>query len=1520
MVPVIQMMFSINSLAVLNVGRAVKYLSFSASELQAANSQPNETAYLSDVSCIDAVNSVLFEAAGYGLSPATPALLAWSVIALALKTAAATARVGREQRTADVEHPESERGASGQQSSTGQAVSIFDVTEDALELIMNVSSDEDPIAYMAQVAVDESKVHEVLARLSEDLSSAFAADIDRGMASQARYIILDLIRESLYLTGYCAEAVEATLAVYDSTSCRMSFLSGSATGSDTELVRRFLEDDEILLPGLLEVAQERYPYETTPYLRLCAALITTAAVDDEGNLHMASVLENEPSLTQMLPNTFQHYELIREDENANCVRLVRDFPLFTPRNRPRRLVLPASAIVVASAPDKGSVSAIPLGTPGTVIRDSRPLIVRWAYHHSALRYLKSCLSSALTSSDCLDFAKQAPVELEVIVEAIRLYTRLLISSVQVSDSCLRGINAARRILENINAGDAQAGNSDIITIIFDIFDQTLQQQSEQPGSGGSLEILVNCTRFAAILTVVEPNRVWPFLARGRLLNSNGGAGSLVAILTGTEMLLGRYSLLLGCIAVFEALVEDAVTNSVIRKGTGSRSVTRFESSTVPSSGASERVMSEVLVTFARILVGVLESCSNWKFVYIEERYALNTNIARVFETLIRYTYGVDDSPGLHKKLIGVLAPAAEYLLDVFLSASANDLPTQPIISILIAGTSNAWSTIFAASAQALSAQTRAALSFATTLLRVSLLLDRPSSHMEAQLFKVAPVLARLFASNAKYKRPVAQLFGAMIRSAGRTDEEPPSLLGHLGSDAAKSFLSMISDLGQPLDDSGTEIDIWDMLSAVVSGKQQWFAIYVLTGKTPRDDLKTKGSPASIAHRSLLRLALSELSNIGRLKPRRALAMLQFVALAQNHWLWAMNDISKHPQFLKKIMDFIGSLAKTDDNNHSMPERTVNACNELHIASVIAEILAMYLHRSRQTGDTAVVRDLIPKLSYLKNHGVSLPRYNASLHTMLKKNFRTRFPGCSLHNFKRTLLEQRNFGTNYFYDLDFASRVLRFDQSWAGRGKNGFAEEFKRANMNLSLVEAQILLLKGWKLLAVELSGFLSQEPRLSPILGKVVDDCLRASAATDSAQSFLERLEETRVDFAFVLTQKLVDVKTYEPEVMALLTTAWDTMRSSSLDFDTAFAGDQADYYRSLLKILFLTIQPHVPSAPSNKLNGCTQPAGRQVNCTPGNTAPAVASELLEILAKVVAKGFHSLSNQLHEDPQSCSPSDFVLLAAVLQSILRIPGVQMLHSQIALLFSNNNTSRYAISLFSWADQLAVDRDPIFGELSILFLLELSSIPLMAETLAIEGVLSQLSTANLMNYFRRPNGVGPFDEPSRMYSVWTRGILPLCLNLLDAVGVPIAAEIASFLNQFPTQLSRLVNALMIKASPKAPSSSANKFSLSMASETHLLALITLVLERYRTAGAGVGVIPAEIPQLGWDKAGVKEDLEGWIQGRRALKERIVPASERETELARLKPLSTDTAADSRLEERIVAEFEAALRCLSSDNGP
>jgi nuclear pore complex protein Nup188 len=481
--------------------------------------------------------------------------------------------------------------------------------------------------------------------------------------------------------------------------------------------------------------------------------------------------------------------------------------------------------------------------------------------------------------------------------------------------------------------------------------------------------------------------------------------------------------------------------------------------------------------------------------------------------------------------------------------------------------------------------------------------------------------------------------------------------------------------------------------------------------------------------------------------------------------------------------------------------------------------------------------------------------------------------------------------------------------------SGLIGDLKTENIMLSKVDAQMLLHSKCKLLATELAQFLAKDSRLVLVdpLVDVVKQCLgELPDASLLPTTVLDNFTKSRIELCLLLFQKLIVIQDGAKlqDVAALFADVWDVCRSLIPEFDSVYTSDKVDMNRQLLRILFLSLQPLTAQAPRTpRQKGTQQHALR-------NVPPEISALLLQVLADVVTRGFKSVAAILHENLTACEPSDFALIIAILQTILKIPGADLLYAQIALEFANSSLHQYAARLFSWSDQLLVDGDPIYGEHSILFLLELSSIPKMAETLATGGILSQLSSANLMGGLLRPNGVGPFDNPVRLHSIWARGVLPLCLNLLDAVGPPLAGEVVSFLNQYPNQLQRLVRSLANRRAPTGTRPGDSHMTLNMAAETHSLALIWLVVERYRAAGSATGAFVSEIPALDWDKASVNEDVDDWLQGRAALRSRIVPANDRESELSRLRPADPTSRTDNRLEEKIWEELSGALECFSA----
>ncbi|OCL09247.1 hypothetical protein AOQ84DRAFT_317288, partial [Glonium stellatum] len=1307
MISLIQLLVSTISLAILKLELALEYWETEVSNLRASVENMGSI-YISDTTCVREITGIFFEAASYGTSPATPAVFAWSIIAFVLKG------------YADAIAGDGERQIGQDEYSAQDSQARPSPLEEAVNALEDKSLSENPIQALAEESA-KAGVFELITNMTEMVSSTFSASIDEVTANRERMLLLQLIRASLGtgLVRYTPEVLIATMGVLTRQRRFWNWVDTSAQAQDDPVVYAFANDTDVLVPILLEEAQYRYPYETPPLLKFCSALTLGAKAINGGMPPAAHLLLGTSRFTQTLPPHFQAYGLENEEEGANLIRLREDLPLFAV-GRTKRLFSHSRREITARASTYAEDEMfIPCETVGFVVDDSKkPHTVTWNYPHSALTYLVTLLSTFMVGSKCVEYATKEPTSLDNATEIIGILADLLTASVRSSDASGDQAVCSPELLEAINVGADQ--NHDTVSIVFAIFEQEMQRQCEQPGTDGPLELLVNCTRFIYALVPVLPSRVWPWLARSRLLEIDGNGGSLASILVGTEMVVGRYEFLIGCIRMFEALVDDSITRSVIRKGT-SKAITRFGSAPAAGSGSSEKIMSNTLLIFGRTLTGIFESSLSWRFGRVDEKLEINIRLSGIFNRILKYAYGFDDTTKLSSKLTGLLAPIAEYLADLFLSNSTNDLPTNPILNGFISGTTQPDTTILTTAVQLWSQQTRAILSFSNTLIRVGMLLERPCSHLERQLFKATPLLTRLYAIDESYKSPVILLLESLVRSAARADGEPPSLLGHLGSETAKSFLNILSTLGRPLKNEDVEIDIWNFLSAVVSSKQQWLAIYLLTGTTPRESLKSKGEKSSSQPRgkALFAFALDELSSMDTTKPRRTIAMLQFIALAQNHWPWAMNDLRKHPKFISGMTKFLKDLRKTDPKTES---EIVEKCNENRMAGLISEIIAMHLHSSRQMGDYAASKEIVPSLTYLMDHGVSVPSYNSSLHANLKKNFEAKYQGCSLTSFKRTQISPAEFGREYFYDLGFAQKILGFDSSWKGQRNQGFCEEVVRANLNLSVVESQIVLLRSWKLLAAELSNFVSRDRRLEEPLAKAAADCLNANAESNLPQALFGRLMLLRVDLAFALTQKLVDARAKTPEARSLFSVVWKTIRATGQDFEVAFAGEQADYYRSLLRILFLSLRFHVSGSGSDPGSDDRKPFGASVSAD-NRLVKTIAPELLEILSEVVAKGFRSLSNQIHEDPKSCQPSDFVLLTGLLQTILRIPDMRNQRSQAALQFSNHSTSRYATSLFSWADQLAIDRDPIYGELSMLFLLELSSIPDMAEALAADGLLA-----------------------------------------------------------------------------------------------------------------------------------------------------------------------------------------------------
>lgn len=1443
-----------------------------------------------------------------GPTAASPVIFAWTVLAQRLRSYTIEIQTERDLLI-ETEH-------SSQPIVFEEPLRIIIDTSD--EIATEDNAEQDQIERLARIAVDYCRVFDTVVSSADLTSSAYGSEVDHSMASQIRLTLLNLLRETAGSLSYSSPLILAIVEVLTERDTYWDVVD-SLHKSTNSAVLSFFEDDQIFRPMIVDQALVRYPNEIWPLGKIIRSLLS--GLRSETGAELIHRLRDARAFTQTMPLRFVAFEPCEDEISANAVQLIDSLPLFVSKVRRQRAVLGASSGGV----DEILEFTVLDGTKGDIVSaDSNPKVATWYYRHSALQYLAKLLSTATGRSGFVETSTDAPADLTTASEIIGLFASVLASTVKLGDSdeaTVDGIANAISLLEEL---DAPLEGQDITSVVFEIFDNELQKARSRNGGDAPFDLFVNCGHFIHALTTVHPNKVWSYLARSRLLDFDDISNSLANGVIGVEAALGRYDFLITLIRIFETLIEDVVATAVTRKES-SRALTRFSSTRSLEVASPKLSKSKVVITFTKIFTAVLESIPDWKFSSSTQESELTTRITEGYSSILNYVYGFNDTSANHS-FNGPLEPAAQYLVDVYLSQAKNDLPVRPFLNALSAALKGESSTLYRRDTEVLTRQTLAILRFSIVILRVGLQLDLPRSYFEARFFKALPLVTRLYSHNDAYQSLVVKLLHTLVESSGRTVDEPPSLLGHLGSDTVKNFLAILALRGEPMNSAVAEKDIWNFLSAVIRNRQQWLSIYMLTGHTPKETLRSGGQKATEQPKtSMLAIAMRKLHGIKELPTELAIAILQFVSIAQDHFPFAVrDDASRYREFIHALRNYL-SFYRWDDRPASLETKS----EALRVAAMVTEMLAMDIYQQRQMGVSNFDPNFFSETHILREHGVAAPQYNHALHANLRKNLETTYPGCTLDSFKHTSLTSTGPGSNFYYDLDFAKKVLGSRQSRSAAPDQSFLKEFELANINLSFVESQILLLKSWKLLATELSISVLQRRNVqteeqkstrekwTKAFVRIATDCLRANMESEAQHPLFTRLTHVRAEFAFVLIKKLVEADCKDEDSQSLLLVTWDAIRSSGQDLEAPFDRGDVSYYRTLLRILFLCLQPNInnPGAvPAASLDASAAGQNRLRN----QPKPRMTAALLEILSNVISKGFRSLSIQLHEGSSAVQPPDFVLLTALLQSILRIPvvGSNSVQSQIATAFAMNETSRSATTLFSWADRLAAEGDPIYGELSIMFLLELSTVPAMAEQLAVDGVLAQISNANLVEYFRLPQGRGPFDAPTRMYSIWHKGFLPLCLNLLYSVGPPVAGEVATFLNQFASQLARVATWINSRNGPTAREPRRGQITLSFASEVHSLSLIELVLSQYRAQGPAVGVLASEIPELEWDQLSIKEDVEAWLQGRKSLRDRIGAGTEKEAELMRLKAVERGSLAESRLEEKIVSELQAALECLNA----
>ncbi|EXJ65864.1 uncharacterized protein A1O5_11105 [Cladophialophora psammophila CBS 110553] len=1493
----IQSTASLVSLSLLSLGSTVAILNETASSGQTAR-HGSRGEYFFDLDCAFQIHELLANEAAMGDIQAGPAILAWAVVVHQIKQLGIAIKENREthhiQRTID--GIATFDAATGRRSSSGGGASFQPtIFEDLMDRFTTLSTNEDPSVLLLDAAIDQCHLVEYIALLT--------ASVGKPKTTLAIYkfqAMQELIAVSQSFLGYTPELVSSQLALLS---------ANRDSSSEKKLYEPAMEfiEDKFLLEGFYDTSAARFPYECLPFLRFSRTLAKAPIFSEDGTQYVEFRLRSLASFTQAAIKGID-YSTTREDEIGSFVVL----------NKPVNVLdLSQHKLLTYAYQDPVTTSIIPAGAIGELISDpdASPKVIRWQYEFSGLAYMGQLLElryMGLLATSLSPFEDPEAVVSEIIGLLATLLSTIL-SSTSYDQSADHAQQHCASILDE--ASSNLSPETDVVFYIFNILEQELQAFRRRSASVFDCRIMTSCIHFVFVLTRVKPHLIWSNLNRTSLFGHDSASSPIPSIVSVVEAPLRNFDFLEECTDLYQSLISLALRDS----GHGLSSTTGA-SLRNPTASTAWRVQSPMLLAATEIMFQVFQDISDWSFQDPAQQMRISTSITESFCDILRYAFDLGISIVSPSNVTTSFAGAARYLVASFLSSDPEDAVPSPIPRLIFI-TSTIDRSVLADEAF-FNRYVSAMLSLALLLVRYGQLQDLPLSMLAENIFDVVPCLVRLLQGPSSVRTPCLRLLRSILGYVERY--QTSSLLGHLGSSSCVDFVNLVRHLDQKSEFPEQRAELWKLLTLLVKDSQQWLAMVILTGTAPGNSKGTKSGemPTKCVHGiTFLQSAKKEMEDITTLPRNVSRTMLEFILEAQQNWSWVTKDLSSSSEFFSMIVLSVTSFDPKRHNEMDLAQQNL-------IAACVTDIATTHLHHAKVERDFNAVKTFYPLLNWLTSNAVEVSSYNSSLHTNMRRNFAAKYNGLIVSDIQRAGLTEREYGSNFFYDVEYADELLAKDSYWQGaRGApstQSFSAEFRRANMNLSAVDSELVLLSSLQRFCVDHCRFFVQDREVQKSMAKIIRHSLRANSRVYPSEVLFETLFQTRADLVTVLLRELVAFGVKGSDFAGLLEPAWDAVRFRNGSYEQAILNNDLMYWRSIVSILLMTMKFHIHKK-------------RKPTMTPGNSTAVVTLDpenmrFLEIATKIVAEGFKSAVLALQDQKEKklktndayendlIGPRDILLLLTLIQTILRLPSLPQFSVELSGRLSSSGIISACLLLYSWSHIIGgSERDiqPRYAEYCVQLLASISSLPFVAEELAVEGVLNRLLSSKTSESLQSvPGGASHADTRlncSFLYRLWAKGLLPLCLNLLYGIGGAIAPEISAFLNRFPNQLIRASTSLML--TPQTSYVGPYVLTLDMTKEATTLALISRILSSFRNAGASAAVDSETVlPLKGYDehRKAIAEDLRDVLAMKEEARRKItVPSEEREISWQNAK-------GGNLLDAKIVEELRMALSALSTDD--
>lgn len=885
------------------------------------------------------------------------------------------------------------------------------------------------------------------------------------------------------------------------------------------------------------------------------------------------------------------------------------------------------------------------------------------------------------------------------------------------------------ILENLSSF---VDTGDILEIILKLFEQSLHQRN--------VPILTRIVELLIGLVHKFPQLVWSHLVRSDLLEHGGRGGLISTILGSVETVNGDYKFTISLLRLYNELVFNCLS--------------------APEELNTQK--NEVIPKFTSHAIQVFESFIYWNYTNSYEKFQVGTLIIDTFSRILYSVYGVDSESDIRTKVTKNLALSAEKIIKAFTNSFPDVRTIKPIIAAVelldqtpatfdTTGRTGFWFDQWA----------RGSLELSKLVISIRSVTGSTPSTLEKTLFTKASNLIDIYSQHTLIRGIVLQLLTQLVSAKWPSD--PPSLLSHLGDHHTTVLLESISaDLEHKADDFKVKKHLYDFFSAVVEGNQKGLSMIFLNGRDIRGTTKDQ--------KTVLKILKNNVSRLDYYPESLSIHLVEAIAHAFNSW--SSKKEEDDVEFIKTLVKKLGDFQK-ETKDLKNDEDIIQECYRYKLNSRIAEICALFIFTSKDEKSYKPIVDLLSGANIVEFvKPLYQPfGYRASLHENLNRNFEDKWPAYKLQQFVRSpLANSTRYGENAVYDLRLLDDILGDNQYWTGAGlTNGYRNEVISASLNLQYVSSQIIAAKSWgALLTAYVKKF-----KITSTFVDIIKKLLQANINEGVKVTLFEEIYRVRVELSFFFLYSLTrerDLK--EEEVVDILKLALQLISSTDVDFLGSVLANKPAIYRPLLRII------------SSLLNAAKgQP----------KTVENLSTDLLEFFETVVAKGtsviFGSVQADIDTPDIGGRVEDLYLLISLFKGLVAAKPPASFTSKMSIMLVDFGTLKAILNVYSSSHLLKINNEPLFADLTLVFILELVSVDTIAEQLISSGLFSTLIQSPISLVIEE-GGIFVQTAP-RYHNIWSNGLLAIILTLLSKFGARLLPEICVFVNYFTKQIASTI---------------------------------------------------------------------------------------------------------------------------------